>query len=327
MKRTGPSRDGRTGRGESLFPLDTGVTARSAARPTMMLREMTNPDPFAEAARQLQTNLETNLTAHATVKASKRYQDAQKHLSRLVADFAMTVQLSAFYFTRNPHAREWMLWANADDFLESAVAIPVLVEQGIFNSARREMRYLLEALVKFVYVDQQLPNDAPLQDRLTLLADNAKVPRSSVDPIDWMTLRLVPQPEEFRGAVKQAFKSLSGYVHPSRSQIDERLRRATRGEFSGFEGPTVVEAFNRLTSQTLDLAVVLICEGIGPAFTGDLYVHLFDDYPGWKFHRTRFAAQVSRYFDYKVERQQGDDTAARRPGRGQGPEADGLVAQ
>jgi hypothetical protein len=36
----------------------------------------------------------------------------------------------------------------------------------------------------------------------------------------------------------------------------------------------------------------------------DLYTELFDDYPGWKFHRTRFAAQVSSHFDYKLERQQ-----------------------
>ncbi len=209
---------------------------------------MSEPDPFAEAARQL----EADLAAHATLKASKRYKDAQTHLSRLLADFSPALQLSAFYFTRYPHARQWMQQANADDLLESVVAIPLLVEQGIFNSARRELR-LLEALVKFVYVDQQVPGDAPLQKRLALLADNAKVPRSSVEPIDWMTLRLVPQPGEFRGAVKQAFKSLSGYVHPPRSQIDERLRRASRGEFSGFEGPKVVEAFNRLTSQTLDL--------------------------------------------------------------------------
>jgi hypothetical protein len=48
---------------------------------------------------------------------------------------------------------------------------------------------------------------------------------------------------------------------------------------------------------------VLICEGIGPAFTGDLYIQLFDKYPGWKFYRTRFAAQVSSHFDYKVQRQ------------------------
>lgn len=259
-------------------------------------------DPFAEARRQI----EADLVAHATVKESKRYQDAQTHLSRLLSDFSQTLQLSAVYFTRYPHARQWMQQANVDDLVESVVAIPLLVDQGIFNSALREMRYILEALVKFVYVDQQLPGDSLLEERIAFLADNAKVPRSSVEPIDRMTLRLVPQPDEFRGAVKQAFKSLSAYVHPSRSQIDERLRRAARGEFSGFEGPKVVEAFNRLTSQTLDLAVVLICEGIGPAFTGDLYIQLIDDYPDWKFHRTRFAAQISQNFDHKLERQPRD---------------------
>jgi hypothetical protein len=172
-----------------------------------------------------------DLAAHATVKASKRYQDAQTHLSRLLADFSLTLQLSAFYFIRYPHAGQWMQQANADDLLESVVAVPLLVEQGIFNSARRELRYLLEALVKFVYVDQQLPGEAPLQDRLAALADNAKVPRSSVEPVDWMTLRLVRDPGDFRAATKQAFNSLSGYVHPSRAQIESGFA-ARRAESS-----------------------------------------------------------------------------------------------
>lgn len=254
-------------------------------------------DPFAEAARQL----EEDLAQHAIVKASKRYKDVHVHLNRLLADFSRTLEISALYFTRYPHARQWMQQANTDDLLESVAAVPLLVEQGIFNSARRELRYLLEALVKFVYVDQQLPGEASLRERLAFLADH--VPRSSVEPIDWMTLRLVPEPGEFRAAVKQAFSTLSSYVHPSPPQVQERLRRAARGEFSGFEGPKVVEAFTNLASQTLDLGVVLIFEGIGPAFTGDLYIQLFDSRPDWKFHRTRFARQVSSRFDYKFERQ------------------------
>ena len=259
---------------------------------------MSNSNPFAEARRQL----EADVAAHATLRASKRYRDAQTHLSRLLADFALTLRLSAFCFTRYPHARQWIQQANVDDLLESVVAIPLLVDQGIFNSARRELRYVLEALVKFVYIDQQLPGDTPLKERLALLGDHKKVPRSSVEPVDWLALRLVSEPGEFRSAVKQAFASLSGYVHPSRPQVEERLRRAARGEFSGFDGPKVVEAFTGLVSQTLDLAVVLVFEGVGPAFSGDLYVQLFDDYPGWKFHRTRFAPQVASQFDYKLER-------------------------
>jgi hypothetical protein len=110
--------------------------------------------------------------------------------------------------------------------------------------------------------------------------------------------------EPLRNAVKQSFGALSGYVHPSRKVLDERLARAERGEFTGFEGPGVLEAFNRLASQTLDLAVVMLFEGIGPSFTGDLFLQVFDDLPEWKFHRTRFTPEISRHFDYKVERQQ-----------------------
>jgi len=258
---------------------------------------MSDLDPFAAARRRL----DADVAAHATVRASKRYQDAQTHLGRLLADFALTLRLSAIAFTRYPHAQKWLQQANVDDLLESVVAIPLLVEQGILNAGRRELRYLLESLVKFVHVDQQLSGETRLQDRVAFLAD--QVPRSSIDPIDKLTLRLVSDPDAFRSAVKQAFAALSGYVHPSHHQIEERLRRAARGEFSGFEGPKVVEGFTKLTSQTLDLAVVLICEGIGPDFTGDLYVQLFDEYPRWNFHRTKFVAQISAQFDYKLERQ------------------------
>jgi hypothetical protein len=58
-----------------------------------------------------------------------------------------------------------------------------------------------------------------------------------------------------------------------------------------------------LTSQTLDLVLALVFEGIGPSFSGDIIVGVFDENPRWKFHRTRFVGQVSRHFDYKVERQ------------------------
>ncbi len=256
-------------------------------------------DPFAAAARDLKERIE----AHGETRSTKRYEDAQTHLDRLVQDFAVGLHSSWFAFTRYPEGAQWLLQNSADDLLESAIALPVLTRDGIFNVARRELRYLLEATVKYVYVDQQLPAEASLDERIRFLGDSGKVPRSSITPIDEVTLRMVEKPEELRGAVKQSFGALSGYVHPSRPTLEERLVRAKQGEFSGFEGPKVIEAFNRLTSQTLDLVLALVFEGIGPSFSGDIIVGVFDENPRWKFHRTRFVAQVSRHFDYKVERQ------------------------
>jgi hypothetical protein len=160
---------------------------------------------------------------------------------------------------------------------------------------------MLEAAVKYVYVDQQLPADTPLEDRIRYLGDRAKVPRSSVRPVDHITFQMVDA-EQFRSAVHQSFAALSGYVHPSRKALEERLSRAARGEFSGFEGARVLEAFNRLASQTLDLVLALNFEGAGRTVAGDLFIQVFNGVPRWKFHRTKFSAQVSHLFDYKAER-------------------------
>jgi hypothetical protein len=255
-------------------------------------------DPFAKAAEDLQRRI----AAHQETRDSKRYNDAHIHLQRLVQDFAVALRARWLAVTRHPDSSNWLLQNSVDDLLESGIGLPVLAREGIFNVARRELRYMLEATVKYVYVDQQLPGDASLEERVKFLGDKAKVPRSSVSPISDISLQMV-EPEPFRNAVRQSFASLSGYVHPSREAFEERLRRASRGEFSGFEGPRVLESFNRLASQTLDLVLALNFEGIGRTFSGDLFIQIFDDNANWKFHRTTFTAQVSRYFDYKVERQ------------------------
>jgi hypothetical protein len=305
---------------EDVGAVDTWVRAGRPwpARHLGIIRRMQDSepdsDPFAEAAQQLHDRI----AEHAVVRTSPRYQDARTHLSRVLTDFAFVLRLSWFAFTRQPKSGEWLQQSMVDDLLESIVAIPLLVEQGILNAGRRELRYLLEALVKFVYVDQQLPA-AELADRVDMLGDKKRVSRSSVEPIDWITLRMVADEDAFRGAVTSAFGALSGYVHPSKKQVDERLRRAAQGEFTGFEGPKLLEAFTQLAIQTLDLAVVLVFEGVGPLFTGDIYIQLLDDRPQWKFHRTKFTPQIGRYFDYKFERQhttdvdQGRRVARRRP--------------
>jgi hypothetical protein len=259
----------------------------------------TSEDPFAAAASDLKRRIEE----HEETRSTERYQAAEVHLQRLIQDFASALHASWFAFTRYPESKNWLLQNSADDLLESAIALPLLARDGVFNVARRELRYVLEASVKFVYVDQQVPADSPLEDRMRFLGDTTKVPRSSIAPIADTTIRMLQDPDQLRRAVKQSFGALSGYVHPSKKASQERMRHAQRGEFSGFEGPATLEAFTRLASQTLDLVLVMIFEGIGPAFTGDLFIQLFDERPEWKFHRTKFAKQVSAHFDYKLERQ------------------------
>jgi hypothetical protein len=85
---------------------------------------------------------------------------------------------------------------------ESALGILWLAHQGIYNVARRELRYLLEAAVKYVYVDEQVAGDTSLDERLAIAADTSRVPRSSVAPVDELAIRLQDDRKAFTDAVK-----------------------------------------------------------------------------------------------------------------------------
>lgn len=255
-------------------------------------------DPFQKADEERARRARE----HEELRDEAPYREQSVYLSRLTRDFILGIRAMWLAFTRYPDSGQWLQSRFTDDFLESAVSIYSLASQGVFNAGKREMRYMLEAAVKYVFVDQQLEGDATLESRLAVLNDTSRVPRSTVDPVDKIILRMVPDSAAFSGAVHSSFGALSAYTHMSARQLEERFRRAERGEFSGFEGPKTLESFNGVIAQTYDLVLVLLMEGIGPTFTGDLFVQVFDGEPGWKFHKGRFVREVSRTFDYKAER-------------------------
>jgi hypothetical protein len=251
---------------------------------------MMGEDPFERAAR----DLEERSTEYAVVQESTPYRGQSAYLSRLTTDFIIGVRAMWLAYSRYPESEKWLQHRFTDDFLESALAIWALASQGIFNAGKREVRYMLEAATKYVFVDQQVGGSESLSARIELLNDTSLIPRSSVDPIDRIKFRMVPDAKAFTDAVHSAFGNLSGFTHMSSKQLEERLIRAGRGEFSGFESARTLEAFNRLLTQTYDLVLVLLLEGIGPAFTGDLFVQVFDQTKGWKYHKGRYVSQVSQ---------------------------------
>jgi len=255
-------------------------------------------DAFETAAR----DRAERITAHDKVRDSADFIGEQARLQRLTKDFIEAIRAASFAFTRYPDSEKWLLQSSTDDLLESAVAIHALAEQGVFNAGRRELRYMLELVVKCVFVDQQLPGGTPLDDRVTFAKDTNRVPRSSVDVADQLVIRMLSDPELLANEVRGLFGSLSGYVHVSGTQFDERFVRAKRGELVGFESVKSLRAFNAALTNAYDILLVLIFEGIGPMFTGDLFIQLFDSDPKWKFHKTKYTAQVSSFFDYKTER-------------------------
>lgn len=239
---------------------------------------------------------------HETVRGSKRFQDATKHLRRIAESFLQGIQMASIASTRDPASKNSIILYSLDDLVESAVAIPILADSGIFGSLRRDLRYMLETAVKLVFVDQQHKRNDSLDSRIAFFDDTSKVPRSSIRPIDDVALPMLPDPDAFRLAVKSTFADLSGFVHPSKKQVDQRRARLKRGEYSGYEGPIVIEKFNDLSSRTLDMVFTLVLHGIGVPTAGDIFTVVLDDEERWKFHKTKYTSQVSAFFDYKVER-------------------------
>lgn len=248
-------------------------------------------DPFEAAARQLRESLQAKRAEHEEDRASDQYRAEVKTLDALTQDFVSALRFAAIAFTRYPDHDEWMLQRFTDDLLESAISVLLLAREGVLNVGRRELRYVLEAATKYVFIDQQVQGATPLAERVALLGDTTRVPRSSVEPIHEVTFRLV-EGKPFRDAVTSAFGALSGYTHASKQQLDERLRRAARGEWTGFESAATLRTFNRLLFRTYDLVLVLIFEGIGPSFTTDLFEQGLTDQEKWRYHKGRFAQEV-----------------------------------
>lgn len=249
---------------------------------------------FADLAK----DLEGRIRQHDELRDEEGFRAEEKRLNRLTFSFIDAVRAAAVVCTRDPDSARKLLQFSMDDFIESALSIYMLGEQGIFNVGRRELRYMLEAGAKAIFVDEQLPGTASLDERLAYLADNSNVPRSSINVVDQLPLRLLSDPGEFRRSVHSAFGALSGYTHLSKRMLDERVRRISRGEGMGFEQASTLRVFNALVAQTYDLVLAMILEGIGPMFASDLFMYVFDHEERWPYAKTRYLSHISASFNY-----------------------------
>ncbi|MFJ1694553.1 hypothetical protein ACIOHC_05245 [Streptomyces sp. NPDC088252] len=233
---------------------------------------------------------------------SPQYLGQLKRLDRLTEAAINLVYMSHMGITRIPRAADtYLVYAGTDDELECIVAIRALVAQGVHNVARRECRYLLEQAVKFLYVDQQCPSLAITREqRIDFL--KKEVPRSSIQPIFDVDPLLPPEEvKTFREEVKGRWSSLSGVVHPSKEQLDERAARARRGAFSGFETVKDLAAMNDQLAAVYDFLGVMWLTAAGPGIAGDLILEL--DQADWIFRKSKWLTKLSRLYDYKLERQ------------------------
>ena len=114
------------------------------------------------------------------------------------------------------------------DFGQSIVAAWNLVREGLINPVKRELRYVIESTVKYLYVDQQIRNGATipkLPDRLDFLFARPIVDVPSIDMRTELELGHPSQRcEQFVDELYDAYRTANTVLRSRFAPPDRRVR-------------------------------------------------------------------------------------------------------
>ncbi|HEX3448597.1 MAG TPA: hypothetical protein VHS97_10115 [Isosphaeraceae bacterium] len=96
-----------------------------------------------------------------------------KFIGSMTGDNLQVLEVCLIYGTRaGEESENSLVIRSIGDFGQSIVAAWNLVREGLINPVKRELRFVIESTVKYLYVDQQIRNGATipkLPDRLDSL--------------------------------------------------------------------------------------------------------------------------------------------------------------
>tara|TARA_R110000744_G_scaffold158819_1_gene274859 strand:- start:17394 stop:18347 length:954 start_codon:yes stop_codon:yes gene_type:complete len=255
---------------------------------------------FADWGKRVEAKQEQ----HKAIVEAPEYRLQLARLEQLTFDFIGALRLCWFASTR---ADDWvdksLFMRSIDDLMQSAVMIRTAVHEGARNSARRELRYMIELAIKSLYVDQHMPTSS-LEHRLIFF--DRKLDPASIAPVKNLEFHILGtlDAETVVKKLLAAYSRACGYVHPSVFQIEERLELATKGISPGFETADELCQSNDEVFEAYSLTLVLLFEAIGGSFAGDIWeTGGLGDRDDWVFHGHPLVAALDEHFDYKAERQ------------------------
>jgi hypothetical protein len=269
------------------------------------MSEQSEHDAFREALGRREAEHAARVKAHEEVVASAAYQNELKFISGITLDVVRLLESSLVYSSRaGQSAKDSLVIRSTDDLGQSVLAARNLIQDGLINPIKRELRYIIESSVKNLYVDQQVRERTASSDLDQKLESLEAEVGSSIDVLDDIDLEAFHKSDEkkFKDEVYDAYRKACAYVHVSRHQIEERLERAEAGKSLGFESAEDLRKVGRLMFRVYDIALTLYFHGYGLPMTGDIFIQVLDDFPSWRFHKGKYVRIVSAYFDYKHER-------------------------
>lgn len=256
---------------------------------------------FAELYQRAEAKQET----YKAVVESPAYQRQLSRLEHITLDFINTLRLCLLAATRTGDwVNKSLFMRSIDDLNSSAIMVRTAIHEGARNSARRELRYMVELAIKALYVEQKMPLSS-FDDRLVFF--DRKLDPASIAPVNDLKFTILSGPDGKKAGQKllAAYARACEYVHPSVRQIEERLQLSKKGISPGFETAEELSQSNDEAFEVFALILVLLFEAIGGSFSGDVWeTGGLSDQDGWIFHGHPLVAALDEHFDYKAERQE-----------------------
>lgn len=191
-----------------------------------------------------------------------------------------------------------------DDIIQSLVAIKMLASEGIRNTCRRELRFLIESSIKACLISQKYPKFS-FEEQISEYEKELKSTNISI--ISDINLYLFASSElrnNFISETKRIYGELCNYVHLTPHQIIERLVLAQQGRYMGFEGINELKQLNDEISRVYSIVIVFLFHSIPAWVVGDFLVNRDGSSNNWYFNKSKYIAEIDSRFDYKHERQE-----------------------
>lgn len=189
-----------------------------------------------------------------------------------------------------------------DDITQSTISIETLAKEGITNTCKRELRYLIELAIKATLITKtssQTNISEQIEEYKSLLNS------SNINPINKLQLNFFNELDgkDFKTEVKKTYGLLSKFTHTSSEQITERVERALNGKTIGYEGVAELQELNDLVEKVFSQVIVFIFNAVPEHVVGDYLVESNGDINNWYFKKSKYISLIDETFDYKHERQ------------------------
>lgn len=265
---------------------------------------MIEMNELVDLLKTMQEEKKLKLEEHRKYLNSEKYQAEFKNLKNLVWGFVEGLKTISLFSRREAEFRDNSLsLSHIDDYLMSVLSIMMMLQEGALNPAKREMRYMLDSSLHYLYTDQNLWR-AKLTEKLEYFS--RKVDSSNIKYIGLVDYHLFGKNADLELAFVTDYKKCYAwgcqYVHSSTEQIRERFELWEQGITIGLETAEQLRKVNGYLAKVLSIVLVFTFHAAGVSTTGDVMVEVMSPKDSWIFNGNKYIETIDTYYDYKSER-------------------------